>query len=316
MAVVVSDFWAHSHWSWHSFGHSRNAGGLITFIKKSWTVKATNIFSLELCPGRILVTIIMFEKFVYVVANVYFDPKFSRSERVGYLTKMNKLLAGLPSSCSFIIGVVNFAHSSTRVNVGELIEQQSAVHRTLQKTFEECCPDFTEIAHDVPSFMRGTYVSTIDRFFIRVPAMLVNELQPKVRPLWQFGDPLGGASDHVGVAFEIGFVSGKRIRSIPSWVCKHPDFERVCNDKFAETRYFPCDPLQKLLKVKSTLVTSAWKTREVAAYASTNLNLAQQIYWSVQALRSQHDCNSKAAREACRRYPYLLTFICLELNIL
>ena len=117
------------------------------------------------------------------------------------------------------------------------------------------------------------------------------------RILKQFGDPLGGASDHV--AFEVGLVSGKRISSIPPWVCKHPDFPRVCDEEFAKTRY-SCDPLRKLLKIKATLVSAAWKTREIAAHTSSNLPLTQQIYWAIQALRSQHDCKSKAALEACR----------------
>ena len=63
-AQSISDQWNHSHHSWHSFGPERNSGGVATFIQKSWMSEALNAFSVEIFPGRVLLTVVIFPKMI------------------------------------------------------------------------------------------------------------------------------------------------------------------------------------------------------------------------------------------------------------
>ena len=67
--------------------------------------------------------------------------------------------------------------------------------RLLTAVIEDVFTDFSEVAHGHPTFMRGTYISCIDRVFATMPQPLLYDLKPTAHPVWTFGDRLGKASD-------------------------------------------------------------------------------------------------------------------------
>ena len=77
------------------------------------------------------------------------------------------------------------------------------------------------------------------------------------------------------------------MRSIPSWVAKHPDYVTCCNEVYESSKIGAGDPIEVLEKHKCLLTHAAWKVRATAGYSCENLTFDQQIYWSLQALEHE-----------------------------
>ena len=309
-AACLSDAWAHSHISWHSFGDNRNAGGVATFLKKSWINEALRAFSTPIDIGRVLLTCVIFKDMVYLLFNIHNSPDWSTGYRTTVFKRIFDFSLPLPFACSILAGDLNFSESSFKLsddNSGQLFK--SDVHRTLHTLFDTHVREFIEIVQDSPTFMRSLYLSCIDRVFIRVPTAVLFDLKPAAHTCWNFGDPLGKASDHVPVFVEIGCISGTRVRTIPSWVCKHTTFASTCDRLYSEVRFIPSDPLAMLLKHKDVLTEAAWQVKRSAVNSTDNLSIDQQIYFSLVALRHAGDPHSSVFREAQRSYPYISSFL-------
>ena len=98
-AIQIFKDWSHSHYIWHSYGPDRSTGGISTFIKKTWGREALFIFSVEICPGRILVTFVVFPSQTYTIANIHNLPDWSASDRRTHFRNLDRILAPLPMSC-------------------------------------------------------------------------------------------------------------------------------------------------------------------------------------------------------------------------
>ena len=156
--------------------------------------------------------------------------------------------------------------------------------------------------------MRGLYLSRLDYVFSKLPSAILFDLQPVCRTKWEFGHTVGSASEHVPVFFSLSYEAGSRILAIPRWVPRHPEYSRHCNDIIAEVRRTRGNPFHHLARFKHVMRDAAIRTLRGCALAQ-NLDVDQQIYWSLIALRFSADTSNKQFRNSLESYPYLKSFM-------
>ena len=183
------------------------------------------------------------------------------------------------------------------------------VHKSLEHLWDSIFGEFTEIAQDNPTFMRGSYISCIDHAYTNMCPVVLYDLAPVCSTVWTFGDSLGDASDHVPIKVSVGSDSGIRVQSIPSWVPRHPHFNRHCHELMDSVRILPGHPLEVLKRHKTIICEAARLTLQSAQKAVGALTIDQQIYWCMVIVRNRHQPTSTVFRRALDSYPYLANFM-------
>ena len=182
-------------------------------------------------------------------------------------------------------------------------------HKALACLWESFFHDFIEIAHDCPTFMRGTYLSQLDHVWTNILPAILLDLSPSAAVSWQFGDHLGNASDHTPVHLAIGAESGTRVSSVPRWVPKHPEFKANCIKLFEQVYLPPGSPFETLQRHKAILREAARLTVLQACRSNSRLDIEQKIYWSMILLRHRHDLSDRQVVNATKSYKTLSQFL-------
>jgi len=186
---------------------------------------------------------------------------------------------------TIITGDVNFSDDIIRFDGIRPDTKLSDFHKFLSSLWERLFGDFVEIAHDCPTFMRGAYLSQIDRTWTNVLPAILLDLSPSSSVRWELSDYLGSSSDHVPLRICFGN-DGERVASIPKWVPKHPDFYRNCMLLCSKVGILPGSPFQVLQRHKAILLEAARITLSSASHSGFPVSLDQKIYWSMMLLRS------------------------------
>ena len=260
-------------------------------------------------PGRVIAVIVLFPDLVLMFVCIHNCPTWSHIDRMAYFRRIKDCVPDSIQATTFLIGDLNFSYDTIRFNGLRPDSSTSQCHKALAALWERFFSCFIEVAQDCPTFTRGTYLSQLDHSLNNIlPAVLV-DLSPSSWVAWEFGDPLGTASDHCPLVSSIGGAIGNRVSSIPRWVPKHPDFYRHCMILHSKTR-LPCGPpLVVLDRHKYIIKEAARLTLSSASSSGFPINLEQKIYWSMILLRHRFDSSNRQFQKSLKAYPHLESYV-------
>ena len=306
---MFSRKWSHSHVCFWSITDDRNCGGVALCISKSFLSTCLLCFPIVIVPGRIIGVLLVFPNVNLLFICIHNSPTWNAFERQHCFKLVRGCIPDCLRATSVLCGDLNFSNDTIRFN--SLLPDVTITnfHKALASIWEGLFHDFIEVAHDCPSFMRGTYLSQLDHVWINTLPAILLDLNPSAAVVWQLGDYFGKSSDHAPLRLSIGADNGNRVASVPRWVPIHPEFKAHCIRLSEEVRILPGSPYDVLQRHKAILKEAARLTVKFAPAYNIELCIDQRIYWSMILLRHRHDLSSIHVATATSSYKHLCSFI-------
>ena len=301
--------WSHSHVFFWSISDDRNCGGACIAISKSYLSTCLLCFAITIVPSRIIGVLLIFPNVNLFFVCIHNSPTWNALERYLYFKRIQNCVPSCLHVTTILCGDLNFGHNTIRFNNLQPDSSIVNAHKALACLWETFFHEFIEIAHDCPTFMRGTYLSQLDHVWTNILPAILLDLTPSAAVSWQFGDHLGNASDHTPVHLSIGADSGTRVSSVPRWVPKHPDFKANCIKLSEQVLILPGSPFEILQRQKAILKEAARLTVLHACRLNTPLDIDQKIYWSMILLRHRHELSNRQVVNATKSYKTLSQFL-------
>jgi hypothetical protein len=301
--------WEHSHVCFWSYTEDRNCGGACICISKSFISTCLLCFPICFVPGRVVGVMFIFPNMNLLFICIHNCPTWETHERYRHFKLIHDCVPDCLKVTTILCGDLNFGQDTIRFSNLLPDASVSQLHKTLAALFERFFHDFVEIAHDCPTFMRGTYLSQLDHVWINMFPAILLDLTPSAAVSWQFGDRLGMASDHTPLRFSVGADSGNRVSAVPRWVPKHPDYKTNCERLLREVSILPGTPYNVLLRHKAIMKEAARLTLKHASSSSVPLCIEQKIYWAMTLLRHRHTLKSIYVSSATKSYKHLCSFV-------
>ena len=292
-----------------SINEDRNCGGAAVLISKSFLANCLLCFPIHIVHGRIIAVLLIFPNVNLLYICVHNSPTWDSFDRHHYFKLVQKCVPDSLKVTTIICGDLNFSHDTIRFNDMLPDTTTTEYHKALARLWDVFFSDFIEVAHDCPTFMRGTYLSQLDHVWINVLPAILLDLHPTASVVWQFGDQFGSSSDHTPVRLTLGADIGNRVSSIPRWVPKHLDFHSNCLRLIEEVLIIPGSPYKTLQRHKAIIKEAARLTIKFAASSAISLDIDQRIYWSMILLRHRHNLSSLHVLSATKSYKHLAAFI-------
>ena len=297
--------WSHSHVSYFSFTEDRNCGGFGLFISKSFINGCQLCFFVDIVPARVIGVLIVFSTLVIFVVCIHNCPTWTYEQRHIYFKRVRARVPCRLRVTTILIGDVNFSDDVVRFDGLRPDTKVSDVHKYLSSVWEKHFCEFVEVAYDCPTFMRGKYLSLIDRGWVNTLPAILLELSPSASVCWEFGDHLGAASDHVPIRLCFGN-DGVRVAAIPRWVPTHPDYYNHCLTLHAKVGFLPGSPFATLQRHKAIMLEASRLTLASSSGSGFPLAIDQKIYWAMILIRHRAFCQTRQSARALKSYPYLI----------
>ena len=296
------------HIFFSSAGVERNQGGLIIAVKAAWIKGCVGWFHSVLSPGRLMMSILVCQKYVIQIFNIHIPPQWSRHDKLQLIRQMGDYIFSEQSTLVFIVGDLNFGDTRADGITDDHRFINDPQQNSIREFFEQMFHNFTEISQGEATHLGHSTLSRLDHIYARARLLTILDIQPTTRLLWNATSGLARASDHfplIGSFLPRCADKGNSLPRIPKWVPSDPSFHDRCVRLFEVYRPYSNDPFYLLEHCRQIfhMVAKELKSNPVPNSA---VSINHQIYWTMVAYRNLHNPFGKQFGNAKVAYPCLV----------